>query len=180
MYVGQTDLSLFLFSDEALFHPSECVKSQKCWSAENTTLIHELHLHGIKIGVWCATSATRIIGHISWDHKLTEMLRFNTVSLTLQIVLCVVQRVFLGDRIRSSGLWPPYAPDVNAWGICLRSMLNDKVYFNNLRYEDDVKKSCRTYVVSSVAPAEFRHAINKVFVKCGACLRVEGTISSTG
>jgi len=66
-------LKLVLFSDEACFHFSGCVASQhnNYQSVEkNLTLINEVPLHDIKVGVWCATSATRIICcHFSfWDH----------------------------------------------------------------------------------------------------------------
>jgi hypothetical protein len=49
------------------------------WSAENPMIINEVALHDVKLGVWCATSATYITGTIfSSDHKFTDMLNIPT------------------------------------------------------------------------------------------------------
>jgi len=57
-------MTLILFSNEAWFYFSGYKNSQinMYWSAENTMLIHYVPLPNINIGVWCATSATRLLG----------------------------------------------------------------------------------------------------------------------
>jgi hypothetical protein len=52
--------------DEAQFHLNEynISHNNRFWSAENPALIHEMPLSDIKVGVWCATSATRDNGPI--------------------------------------------------------------------------------------------------------------------
>ncbi len=61
---------LILFSVEEWFHPSEYANSQnnRYWSTENPHLLYEKPFHGVKIGVWCALSSTRILGPIFFQH----------------------------------------------------------------------------------------------------------------
>jgi hypothetical protein len=53
-------------SDEAWFHVSGNVNAQnsRIWDAENPHVLHQRPLHDIKVGVWCAMSARRVIGPI--------------------------------------------------------------------------------------------------------------------
>jgi hypothetical protein len=54
------------FSDEDCFHLSGYVNSQnsRFWNSENPQLFHEVSLHSLKIGCWCAISRKRIVGPI--------------------------------------------------------------------------------------------------------------------
>ncbi|PSN50339.1 hypothetical protein C0J52_07600 [Blattella germanica] len=48
------------------FHLNGAVNSQntRIWASENPHNIHEIPLHDVKIGVWCASSQCHIIGPI--------------------------------------------------------------------------------------------------------------------
>jgi hypothetical protein len=51
-------------------------RNNRYWCAENCMLIREDPLHGGKSGVWCAVSATSIIGPFyfySWDQKFSPV-----------------------------------------------------------------------------------------------------------
>jgi hypothetical protein len=64
---GLLDPLLYIMSDKAWFHLSGHVNSQntRYWSVDNPNTIHQQDLHDKKkIGVWCAVSATRIVGPI--------------------------------------------------------------------------------------------------------------------
>jgi hypothetical protein len=56
---GLIDPQLLFITDEAYFHLSSYVNSQntRIWSDENPRSVHQIPLHDIKIGVWCAVSA---------------------------------------------------------------------------------------------------------------------------
>jgi hypothetical protein len=58
---GNIDSALVLLSWEGWFHLSGYEKSQ---SNRLIMLIHEIPLRDMKVGVWCAMSAVRIIGPI--------------------------------------------------------------------------------------------------------------------
>ena len=63
---GRMDPLLYFMSDEAWFHLSGYVNSQntRYWSSKNWHVIHEMPLHDLKIGVWCAVSGIKIVGLI--------------------------------------------------------------------------------------------------------------------
>jgi hypothetical protein len=60
---GKINITVTVFSDEACIRLNGYMGSQndRYWSIENPMLIHRLPLHCFTIGVWCATSASRII-----------------------------------------------------------------------------------------------------------------------
>jgi hypothetical protein len=53
-------------SDEAWFHVSGNVNAQNSciWDTENPHVLHQRPLHEMKVGVWCAVSARRVINPI--------------------------------------------------------------------------------------------------------------------
>jgi hypothetical protein len=53
-------------NDEAWFHVSGNVNAQnsRIWDTENPHVLHQRQLHNIKVGVWCAVRARRVIGPI--------------------------------------------------------------------------------------------------------------------
>jgi hypothetical protein len=69
---GEIDLQLTLFSDEAWFHLQGYINTQNnCyWSSQNPHLTHDTPLHPVKIGVWCALSARRIVGPVVFNSAL--------------------------------------------------------------------------------------------------------------
>ncbi|PSN40865.1 hypothetical protein C0J52_20149, partial [Blattella germanica] len=42
------------------------------WSTENPHIVQEVPLHPIKIGVWCAVSARRIIGPVFFEGRVNS------------------------------------------------------------------------------------------------------------
>jgi hypothetical protein len=60
---GEIDQQLTFFSDEEWFHLQGYKNTQnnRYWSSQNPNLTHEVPLHPVKVGVWCAASARRIV-----------------------------------------------------------------------------------------------------------------------
>jgi hypothetical protein len=63
---GEIDPRLTFLSDEARFHLQGYINMQnnRYWSSKNPHLTHEAPLHPVKVGVWCALSARRIVGPV--------------------------------------------------------------------------------------------------------------------
>jgi len=135
---GEVDPFSVLYTDEAWFHLSGYVNSQnsRYWSATNPHQLHETPLHDLKVGVWCALSANRIIGPIffNWTinsqryvdtilqpffQQLTEQERMhsyfqqdNATAHTSNLALATINQVFQ-DRVINRNLWPANSPDLN-------------------------------------------------------------------
>jgi hypothetical protein len=77
------DPDFVFYTDEARFHLSGYMNSQNnsYWSAENPHSIHEAPLHDVKIGVWCAISAHRIIGPVFFQETINSK-RYARLILT--------------------------------------------------------------------------------------------------
>jgi hypothetical protein len=60
---GEIDRQLTFFSDEAWFHLQGYIKTQnnRDWSSQDPHLTHEVPLHPVKVGVWCAASARIVV-----------------------------------------------------------------------------------------------------------------------
>jgi hypothetical protein len=59
---GEIDSQLTFFSDEAWFYLQGYINTQNnlYWNSENPHIIHEVSVHPVKVGVWCAVSAVRV------------------------------------------------------------------------------------------------------------------------
>jgi hypothetical protein len=156
VYDGMVDPDLVFYTNEAWFYLGGYVNSQNnyYWSAEKPLSIHEVPLHDVKIRVWCAISAYRIIGPVFFQEtinseryvrliltplfrKLTEdkktygyFMQDNTTAHTANHSMNEINQVF-GDCVVSRGLWPPRSPDLNLCDFYLWGKLKDKVYVNN-------------------------------------------------
>ncbi|PSN33354.1 hypothetical protein C0J52_27713 [Blattella germanica] len=71
VYDGSLDPGLTFFSDEAWFTLNGRVNSQnnRYWGQEIPHEFHEIPLHDEIIEVWCAVSASRIIGQMFFEEK---------------------------------------------------------------------------------------------------------------
>jgi predicted transcriptional regulator len=108
----------------------------------------------VKVGVWCALSARRIVGSVFFNKtinceryvevihgqffsELTEEERlygwFQQDSITAHTVhmsMKALSDVF-GNRIISSDIWSARSPDLNPCDFLFWGCLKDKVYSNN-------------------------------------------------
>jgi hypothetical protein len=70
-------------------------------------------------------------------------------------------------------VWPLRSPNLNTRGCYLRGNLQDKIYRNNPRIQDDRNKNDQD-VGFSISPAEIRRAMNNAFVRCDTQMRDKG------
>jgi hypothetical protein len=72
VFNGVLDQGFMFYSDEAWFTLSSYVNSQnnRYWSTENLHTFHEAPLRGLKVEVWCAKSARRIIGPLCFHETI--------------------------------------------------------------------------------------------------------------
>jgi hypothetical protein len=111
-------------------------------------------LHDQKIGVWCAITASRIVGPIffyntinselyvieilrPFFHSITEeeethgyVMQDGATAHTVTYSTHVLNEVF-ENRLISRGLWPARSPDLNPCDFYLWGNLKDNVYSNN-------------------------------------------------
>jgi hypothetical protein len=82
---GEIDPQLTFFSDEAWFHLQEYINTQnnRYWSSQKPHLTHEVLLHPVKVDVWCAVSARRIVGPVLLTKKIIKRRR-KTLQLLLE------------------------------------------------------------------------------------------------
>jgi hypothetical protein len=125
------------------------------WSSQYPHLTHEVLLHGVNVGVWCAASARRIAGPVflmkqliakdmyrSFFQKLTEKERlygwFQQDSATAHTTCISMQALsdVFGDRTGSTGIWPACSPDLNPCDFFFLGCLKNKVYNSNPQTEE--------------------------------------------
>jgi hypothetical protein len=60
---GEIDPQLTFSSDETWFHLQGYINTQnnRYWNSQNPHLTHEVPLHPVRVGDWCAVSAGRIV-----------------------------------------------------------------------------------------------------------------------
>jgi hypothetical protein len=189
---------LTFFSDEAWFHLQGYINTQnnRYWSSQNPHLTQEGLLYPVQVGVWCAVSARRIAGPVFFNKtinferyvqvilgqffsQLTEGERLygwlQQDSATAQTARLSVQALFnvFGDRNISRGIWPARSPYLNPYNFFLWCCLKDKVYYSNLRTEEELNENIRKETAN--IPAEQLRRVNQnVFRRCEECLLVEG------
>jgi hypothetical protein len=117
-------------------------------------LTHKVLLLPVKVGVWCAVSARRIVGPVFFNEtinceryvqvilrqffpELKEKERIcgwfrqdSATSHTARMSMQALSNVF-GGRIISSGIWPARSLDLNPCNFFFWGCLKDKVYKNN-------------------------------------------------
>jgi hypothetical protein len=115
------------------------------WSSQNPHLTHEILLYQVKVGVWCAVSARRIVGPVFLNERIHSRAFLFRVNRRRKIVWLVSARLSycphctccismqalssaFGDRIISCGIWPARSPDLNPCDFFFWDCLKDKVY----------------------------------------------------
>jgi hypothetical protein len=192
------DQKLTFFTDEAWFHLNGYINAQnkRYWSSINPKQTFDVPLHDQKICVWCAITASRIVGPIFFENTInseryvTDILRPFFESITEEektygyfmqdgatghtgnYSINVLNEVF-EDRLISGGLWPARSPDLNPCDFYLLGNLKDKVYSNNLHTLDELKQSNRE-TVTCIEASELKLVSNSIFKRLEACLRAEG------
>jgi hypothetical protein len=63
---------LTFFSGEAWFHLQGYINKENnhYWSSQNPHLSHKARLYPVKVGVWCALSARKIVGHVFFKETI--------------------------------------------------------------------------------------------------------------
>jgi hypothetical protein len=69
---SEVDPQLTFFSNETWFHLKGYIntRNNRWLSSQNPHLAHEVLLHPMKFGVWCAVSARRIVGPVFFNEKI--------------------------------------------------------------------------------------------------------------
>jgi hypothetical protein len=69
---SEIDPKLIFFSDKAWFHMQRYINTQnnRYWSSQNPHVTHEVQLHPVKVGVWCAVSARRIARPVFFNETI--------------------------------------------------------------------------------------------------------------
>jgi hypothetical protein len=49
-------------------------QNNRYWSTENPLAVRDVSLHGLKVGVWCAVSAQRIIGPAFFHETVSNVM----------------------------------------------------------------------------------------------------------
>jgi hypothetical protein len=125
------------FFSEARFYLQGYINTQnnRYWNSQNSHLTHAVQLHPLKVGLWCAVSARRIVVPVFYQKinceryvqvilgqffpELTEEERLydwfqqdSAAAHTARMSIQALSDVF-GGRIISRGIWPPLSPDLN-------------------------------------------------------------------
>jgi hypothetical protein len=87
IHAGETYLLLVVFKGEIWFLLTEYVKSL---NNRFPMLIHKVVLRDVKVSVWCAMSATSIIGTIVWEHEST-LISYRRTSILLRFINTVAE-----------------------------------------------------------------------------------------
>lgn len=171
---GEVDPEMTFFTDEAWFHLSGYVNSQnsRYWCSENPHISHEKPLHDVKVGVWCAVSAKKIIGPIFFNETINseryiqQILEpfflelspnekfhgyFQQDGATAHTANATINRIteVFEDRIISRNCpvpWPARSPDLNPCDFYLWGKLKDVAYKNNPRTAEELQENIRSSV----------------------------------
>jgi hypothetical protein len=152
---GEIDPQLTFFSNETWFHLQGYKNTQNnhYWSSKNPHLTHEAPLHPVKVDVWCALSARRIVGHVfnetinceryvqtilgQFFSELTEEERLygrfqqdSATAHTAYMSMQALSNVFR-DRIIRSDIWPAHSPDFKPCRFFFLGCLKGKFYSSN-------------------------------------------------
>jgi hypothetical protein len=184
------------FTDEAWFHLGGYVNSQnyRTWRTENPHNYTESLLHPQQIGVWCAISRRRIIGHLFFETSINaeayqELIQQFITLLKVKERNCWFQQdsenahtaastieilhVYFGEKQISKGLWPPRSPDLPSPGLFLRSYLKDTVYRSNPRDLKQLKMNIAR-AIEEVNEGTLRKYASNMVKRVDKCIQMNG------
>jgi hypothetical protein len=190
-------LSITWFTEEAWFHLCGYVNSQntRIWAAQNPHAIHEAPMHPVKVGVWCAISAGRIVAPISFDGTVNTaeyqrifmefIEQLDDIELnqgyfqqdgatchTSNASMALIQS-FFDDRIISKNLWPPRSPDLTSPDFFLWGYLKERVYATRPRTLGDLKDNI-TNEINCIDNTMFQRTARNMERRVQLCLEEEG------
>jgi hypothetical protein len=144
----------------------------------------EVPLHDIKVGVWCAISAQRIIimtmffhetinselymrfilspfsQSTDWWKLYAHFMQNNATAHNANNFMVALDNVF-GEQVISQGLWPPWSPDLNLCDFYLWGTLK-KVYVNNLHSLEELEANIR-HEISAIPVHQLRCVSRNIF-----------------
>lgn len=195
---GLMDPQLYFMSDEAWFNLSGHVNSQntRYWSVENPHMISQQPLHDEKIGVWCAMSATRIIGPIFFNTNVNSCVYLEffeefcsqltpserayaffqqdgATCHTSKASLSKIYEVFSEERTVSKGLWPPRSPDLSTCDFYLWGSLKGKVYGSNPKTLEELKENIRS-AIQMIDSDELQRVFQNMLRRAQKCVEAQG------
>jgi hypothetical protein len=87
---GEIDPQLTFYSDEAWFQLQGYINTQNnpYWSSQNSHLAHEVLLHPVKVGAWCAVSARRNVGPTFLMKQLQKISMCRGTAFLTPPVIC--------------------------------------------------------------------------------------------
>jgi hypothetical protein len=85
---GEIDPQLTFFSDEAWFHLQGYINKQnnRYWSSQNPHLTHEVPLHPVKVGAWCAVSARMIVVPVFLTKQLQKISTYRGTAFPTPVI----------------------------------------------------------------------------------------------
>jgi hypothetical protein len=181
---------LAFFSDKAWFHLQGDINMQnnRYWSPKKPHITHEAPLYPVKVGVWCAVSARRIVGPEFFKEtinceryvevilgqffsELTEGERLygwyqqdSASAHSARMSMQALSDVFK-TRIISSGIRLASSPYLNPSGFLFWSCLKDKVYNSNTRKEEELEENVLREI-ASIAVEQLRTVNQPLFRRC--------------
>lgn len=194
---GILDPQLLFVTDEAWFHLNGYVNSQnnRYWATENPHETFQMPLHDIKVGVWCAISARRIItiffdDTINSNRYVTNILtpffdqlteeeklysyfqQDGATAHTAEKSLNRLEQLF-EDRVVSKGIWPPRSPDLSPCDYFLWGHVKDHVYRNNPQSREELKNNIRDFI-GNIPRDTLQSVFQNIFKRYQLCLQTGG------
>ena len=191
-----------IFSDEAIFHTSGHVNRRNTifWGSEHPHVIREHIRDSPKVTVWCAVTASGIIGPYFFENSIVNQVTYRTMledffldnlplpyrlhgyfqqdgapSHTAHSVRAVLNAYFLNRWISRFGPipWPAYSPDLTPLDFWLWGLLKDRVYQTPVPNLDVLRRRIRR-VIRTITPAMCRRAIESCVERWESCIELGG------
>lgn len=191
-----------IFSDEATFHVSGRVNRHNTvyWARENPRATRELSRGSPKVNVWCAVTASTIIGPYFFEDRTVNAINYLSMLETFfinslpeeiaaegyfqqdgapahyaRIVRAFLDQQFPNRWIGRSGpfQWPAYSPDLTPCDFWLWGMVKDQVYAEPLGSLEELKVKI-TQVIRSIPAEMCRAAIEATFNRLHECIEHGG------
>ena len=200
-----TLINNLVMSDEAHFHLSGTVNKQnmRYWAQNNPCELHQRPLHDPKVTVWCAVSATNIIGPYFFVNAVGETCTVNSAHYrnmietffapeiedrgdlwfqqdgatahTAEVSMTVLRNLFPGRLISRFGdvPWPPRSPDLTAPDFFLWGYLKHKVFETRPRNLEELRNQIRE-AVKGVEPVTLRKVMMDFQRRIQQCIQNDG------